>query len=694
VADATALRLATLLLALDGLAALHLAGLLGTPAAVAVALGAALAWRNETARDRVSAVPGLGRGIVIAAAVASALDLVYVAGSALDAFARLLVFLLLYRLVMRRALRDLRDVAFLAFFMLVAAAPLSFGIGFLGAFLAFLVLGTWMLMLYHVASEAERADARIEDGAGRTALGRDLLALSLGASGSTLAITAALFVVIPRVGQAALTLRSDRAGMISGFSDRVELGSFGEIETDATVVMRVRLPEGVAGDPERLPDLRWRGLALDRYDGRGWSSSRRERATVRRSPDGRFELARRRDTGPVLLQEIYLEPFGADALFAAPRPLRLELRASAIVVDDMGGVSAPSAAARFRYVVESELPGAGGRERPLSGEARARFLALPPLPARVRGLALDVTQGARAPRDAARALTSYLATRYRYSRALRRTTALDPVEEFLFVQKSGNCEYFAASLAVMLRALGIPARVVNGFQRGEWNPYGRYFMVRLLDAHSWVEAYLDGDWVTLDPSPRAGADAAGAPAAVALYLDALRVRWYRYVVNWSLQDQVMAALRIRGAALAWSPRAPGLGDWRRLPREAHALLGLILLALALLAWRRRSFAAARPAAALPAFYRRALRALARRDLVPAPGETVREFAARVAAEVPGCGEPFRRLTTAYERQRFGANPPTEGEQKAIERTDLELRSHLASFSGYPRSDPAPRPPLH
>ena len=78
------------------------------------------------------------------------------------------------------------------------------------------------------------------------------------------------------------------------------------------------------------------------------------------------------------------------------------------------------------------------------------------------------------------------------------------------MRRSGNCEYFAAALAVMLRSLGIPARVVGGFQRGEWNPYGRYFMVRLQDAHSWVEAYIDGaGWVTLDPSPRADAEADG-----------------------------------------------------------------------------------------------------------------------------------------------------------------------------------------
>src|SRR6185295_5058621 len=129
---------------------------------------------------------------------------------------------------------------------------------------------------------------------------------------------------------------------------------------------------------------------------------------------------------------------------------------------------------------------------------------------------------------------------YRYSLALKRQTSRPPLEEFLFVRRSGNCEYFAAAMAVMLRSEGIPSRVVAGFQQGEWNPYGRYFMVRLSDAHSWVEAYIDGrGWVAFDPSPR---------GEVALSLAAARMRWYRYVINWSLGDQVHLAASVHRQA--------------------------------------------------------------------------------------------------------------------------------------------------
>src|SRR5439155_127292 len=145
----------------------------------------------------------LGSGLAQRTRVLAALALGYLAASMLDGLARLLLFLLLYRLAMRNAVRDLRDVAFLAFFMLVAAAPFTFGVGYLFVFLVFLVAGTWMLMLYHIAVESERATARPD--APVAGLGRDLLGLSLGASVATLAITGALFFVIPRIGQAALT---------------------------------------------------------------------------------------------------------------------------------------------------------------------------------------------------------------------------------------------------------------------------------------------------------------------------------------------------------------------------------------------------------------------------------------------------------------------------------------------------------
>jgi hypothetical protein len=336
----------------------------------------------------------------------------------------------------------------------------------------------------------------------------------------------------------------------------------------------------------------------------------------------------------------------------------------------MGSLSVSSAAARLHYVVDSELEGPapprGGSRRPvppLAPGERARFLQLAAPAPEIERLAREVTAGARDAETAARRVGEHLADNYRYSLALKRESTRPPVEEFLFVRRAGNCEYFAAAMAVMLRSVGVPSRVVAGFQQGEWNPYGRYFMVRLSDAHAWVEVYVEGrGWVTFDPSPRGAAVADAAPGPVSLYLDAARMRWYRYVVNWSLRDQVQLAVSVHRQAtdvrlaLSW-PR-----DWR-LPRAAGTAAG-VAVGVALLWWlARRGPVRGRsgPAATMPAFYERALHLLARRGLAPDPAETARQFAARVAAAAPERGGAFSRLTRHYERARFGAVSLTDSE---------------------------------
>ena len=676
--SAAALRVALYLLVADGLVALHLGGLLGTPALLAVGLAVAGSWWQARLLARFERVRWLGRAVVGLGVAAAAAEVAWLAPSMLDAFTHLLVFLLLYRLYTRRSLRDARDVAFLAFFMLVAVSPITFSVVFLGLFVVFLVAGTWMLVLRHLLAEADLVKAAPPPPR-PLGLGGDLVTLTLVAAVTTLAIAAALFFIIPRVGQAALPLRAQTGRMVSGFSERVELGAFGEIEADSTVVMRVHLlgwNEG-GGSPEALPALRWRGVAFDRFDGRAWTIGHPARVTLQRSVPVPFPVNRYRG-GALLTQEIYLEPIGTEMIFGAPRIVHLQGRANLVTLDDLGNVSVPVPAARLHYTVESELEQRDPRSErladgrmPASPVWRARFLQLPAVSPRVRALAQEITAGSSDPYDAALRLTRYLSRELKYTRVLQRQTALDPLEEFLFVQRAGNCEYFAAALAVMLRTLDIPARVVNGFQRGEWNPYGQYFMVRLSDAHSWVEVFVEGaGWVTLDASPRAGAEALDAPGQASLYLDALRMRWYRYVINWSLHDQLMTAISVHQAATAFGPRALSLPSWDRLGRYGIAAALLLVLVVSVARWRRAPRAPATPR--VPRFYERALRALARRGLRPGAGETAREFAVRARGALPACAVPLARVTRDYERVRFGHAALTPAESIEVEASVVTL----------------------
>jgi transglutaminase-like putative cysteine protease len=635
-----AFRLAVyVVVALGGLALA--AGDLLAPVSLTLFLVALAAtwWLHNALGPRAHLTPARDKIVAISLALLAAADVAWLSPSFLDTFARLVSVLLLVRLATWRVTRELRAAGFLSFSMLAAASAVAFGVAFLPLFLTYLAAAIAMLVLFHLVTEAEAA------GMAARPLGSGVALVMGAAVAGTLAVTTLLFVVIPRV-EAALPFGGRSSKALTGFTDHVELGAFGTLETDEAVAMRVYLPNGPLPDAW-IPLLRWRGLALDRFDGRIWSATPR-RQTVVRAHDGVTVVGRVDRPVGMVTQEMFLEPLGTETIFALSPAVRLTVD-GAVRLDDAGGLSVAAARARLTYTVESAL-GARVVER-LGAITRARYLQLPPLPPRIPALARTITADALTERERAERLTLWLSHELRYSLDLERQTALDPLEEFLFVRRSGNCEYFAAALAVMLRSLDIPARVVNGFQRGEWNPYGQYWVVRMRDAHSWVEANLDGAWVTLDPSPRAAAPPTPI-SALTLYIDGLRMRWYRYVVGWSRQDQAQAAGAVRRIAWSWPRAARGPSGWALPPVIIGAALAGAVTAVVVWGWRRAD-SGRHGRAAVPDFYARALRRLARRGLRPAPHETAREFSARVGASTSELTVPLARLTLAYEATRFG-----------------------------------------
>ncbi|MGH7369976.1 MAG: transglutaminase TgpA family protein, partial [Candidatus Methylomirabilaceae bacterium] len=492
--------------------------------------------------------------------------------------------------------------------------------------------------------------------------------------------------------RAFLLAKAAAGPFVAGFSDKVELGSFGTIQTDPGVVMRVRLTHIGSEEIPQLP-LRWRGVAFDRFDGGAWMVSAAGREEIGRSPGGLATIGRPSGRGRMVRQEIALEPIGTDVLFAAPRLIQLLGPFPRVFADAVGTITQPSPpVGRVRYLAVSELEPAdsSGLSDPTGSypaEIRDLYLQLPRLAPRVRALAEALAKGVRDPREIARRVEAHLRDGYGYSLDLRRDSRYDPIEDFLFVQRAGNCEYFAASMAVLLRAAKVPARVVNGFQRGEWNEFGGYLAVRQRDAHSWVEVYVPGaGWVTFDPSPRVGAEAAAAGllGRVARYLDALGMQWDRYVVAYSLSDQLrLVSVARRRADLVRERTIELLGGLRRAMAGALRLLidgspgarlRLLLPAAAIIgvvmALRQRGVGGSRLLLGGDRrdlqFYRRLLALLARRGFRKEPGVTPLEFAAGVEAH----GHPdlagVSRVVDLYYRVRYARRPLEEPERRHID----------------------------
>jgi protein-glutamine gamma-glutamyltransferase len=304
---------------------------------------------------------------------------------------------------------------------------------------------------------------------------------------------------------------------------------------------------------------------------------------------------------------------------------------------------------------------------------------LPELDPRIPRLAAQIAGSAPNNFDKAAALENYLRTRFGYTLQLPQTAVRDPLANFLFERKRGHCEYFASAMAVMLRTLGIPSRVVNGFRTDEFNDLTGNYAVRAKDAHSWVEAYFPGyGWQTFDPTP---GGAAGTPHGwdrIGLYLDAASSFWREWVISYDASHQyVLGHEAIRGTRGTWEEiqsRVRGhyeaMLNWarrkqqrlERSPGGSGAVGAGVALALLLLFNARRIVRMVHekrlqwrpeqsPEQAASLWYARMARILRRRGMAKLEAQTPREFLNSVQDERLHCR--VATFTAAYEAARFG-----------------------------------------
>ena len=637
-----------------------------------------------------------------------AADVFLLSGSFVDATVHLVLFIMVVKIFSVQRARDHVYLAIISFLEVLAAAVLTVDTVFFVAFCVFMLLAvTTFISMEMKRSAAASGTLPLPSAASRPGrIRRSLSGIALLMTASVVLGTACIFFFLPRLSAGYLSAYAPHNEFVSGFSDRVQLGEIGRIKQSDTVVMHVE----IEGDRGGFGELKLRGVALALFDGKLWtnpptstmevlSSNGRFEPELRMTGMGRYSLARAQTTARNLPAErgdlrgmrplaytVVMEPVGTNVLFLAPVPTSLQGRITEIGFDDNGAVyNMDRSRMTERYTATSlQSPAPKERLRRAAGapppDVVLNYLQLPKrVDSRVVELAQQITAGAANDYDKAAAVEQYLLTHYGYSLQMASTPPPDPLAYFLFERKEGHCEYFASAMAVMLRTLGIPTRIVNGFHGGEYNDLTGSYIVRGRDAHSWVEAYIPGyAWVSFDPTPPDPKPAGGNLHRFLLYLDAAREFWREWVINYdflhqrtltitamahgrSAGDQTRTWLRRRYDALLAGARQLQ-GNAERRPRIWAMGALLLMIACLLLAnvtriWRlaRRSRVARNPMkapqAAASIWYTRMTRSLGRKGFRKKPEQTPGEFVASIAD--PPLKRSVARFTRHYERARFG-----------------------------------------
>jgi len=546
-----------------------------------------------------------------------------------DAGVALLSLMLGLKAVESKSVRDMLALLFLAYFVVVTNVLYSQTL-VMSAYMFFSVMAV-TAALVHLHSGESRILPDLRRGG--------LLLVQ------ALPLALLLFVFFPRLQGALWGVHDERDEGVSGFSETLEPGSVAGLSLSRAVAFRVDFPGPI---PER-ENLYWRGLVLDSFNGRTWFR------------DQPFELAEpgtARLSQQAVAYSLTLEPHNREWVFALDLPVSAPR--GTVLRSDHTLASMRMVGSRVRYELLSipapeptPLPGPKWTALPGDGNPRSRDLARQWLdsglsPAEMVGAALGLF------RDGG----------FVYS---LRPGAMDVdiVDQFLFATRQGYCEHYASAMAFLLRAAGVPVRVVVGYQGGEENPMGGYLIVRQSDAHAWVEVWMDGRWLRVDPT------SVVAPQRLVTGVESFVPQGQGVL----LPEGVRALRRVGrffqlgwdAANNSWNQWVLGFsherqrGLWERLGIDpttragagklaAFLAAGLCLTLGAAFAVMLRSRQGERDQVAL--LYGRFCRKLAAIGLARKPAEGPHDYAGRIGRQRPDLGQAARDVIDAYVALRY------------------------------------------
>jgi transglutaminase-like putative cysteine protease len=483
-----------------------------------------------------------------------------------------------------------------------------------------------------------------------------------------------LYVLFPRVSGALWGMPTDASRGRSGLPDEVRAGTIHELSLSSDIALRV---DFISGTPPPARELYWRALVLTETDGRIW-----------RRADPGVATASLRPLGAPVQYRVTIEPNDKRWLSALDMPRTTP--SGAFMRPGFTLARAEPLRDRVSYVVTSHPRYA---TTPLPPSERRRALALPAVSARLQAFADELRAQHARPEDRVQAVLDHIRRENFVYTLAPPLLGENPVDQFLFETRRGFCEHYASAFATLMRAAGVPARVVIGYQGGELNPAGNYLIVRQSDAHAWTEVELpERGWVRVDPTAAVAPErielgieairrleaqglvpgAVGAEALARalslpwgerawlrarLYWDYTNIAWYRFIVDYGKESQENFLHALGFGTIEWTRVLIVLGG------------ACTLVLLVYVVWSRR----APPLDPAQRLYLRFCRKLARVGVERAPDEGALAFAKRAAAERPELAPDIGAITARYLNLRYGRVASNE-ELRVLARAVATLKS--------------------
>ena len=617
------------------------------PGWISLLIAAAVTWRWAAERRAWPLPPRWLRVLVAIAATLAVLG-TYRTLNGIEAGTAFLVLLAGVKLLETRGSRDLTVIVFIAYFLLYSALLRDQRLPQLPYLLAGGVFLTAALMRVHAGSAGDS--------------GRDVLMRTGALLLQALPLAILLFVLFPRLPGPFWGIGTGESAR-TGLGDEMTPGDISDLSVSGEVAFRVRFTGAMPPPAQRY----WRGPVLHEFDGRSW---RRPRAQAFPSQEVTY-------LGEPVEYQITLEPTDRPWILALDIPAEWPEREAFRTFDfqlvaprRLSEVSSFRLRSYPRFLAGAELPQSlrrKGLQLPEEGNPRSRALAR------------DLVARHGDPQAIAQAmLTMFREQPFVYT--------LDPpklaenaMDEFLFETRRGFCEHYASAFTLVMRAAGVPARVVTGYQGGEFNPLGGYLIVRQSDAHAWSEIWIEGrGWLRVDPTAAVAPEriergligAMGELEPVPGRLRDASNLWLQASLGWDTLNDLWNERIVRFNAARQLDLLERLGvddpDWRTLGFGMAASLAAFFVGLsAYLAWRFRPPARDWPARLHDVVRRR----LVRRGLHPQASEGPVAFLERAAAACPDLAADLVQIRDVYVDLRYGPLP-----------TDADLRrlKHLVN----------------